>query len=55
MKRTSIREVAQIIGYIISTLPAVRYGQCHYRTLEMDKTNALKQKKGNSDATMSLS
>ncbi len=33
----------------------MRYGQCHYRTFEEDKTNALKQEKGNVDATMSLS
>ena len=52
---SSIREVAQVIGYIVSSLPAVRYGQCHYRSIEMDKINALKQAKGNFDAQMYLS
>eukprot|EP00794_Sanderia_malayensis_P020896 gene20895-22947_t len=52
---SSIREVAQVIGYIVSSLPAVRYGQCHYQSIEKDKINALKQAKGNFDAQMYLS
>lgn len=42
----SIREVAQVIGYIVASLPAVRYGQCDYRAIEKDKIDALKQEKG---------
>ena len=38
----TIREVAREIGYIVSSLPAVQYGQCHYRTIEHDKIVALK-------------
>ena len=49
----SIREVAQVIGYIVSSLPAVKYGKCHYRTIENDKIAALKQ--ANFDVTMCLS
>eukprot|EP00794_Sanderia_malayensis_P016482 gene16482-18121_t len=52
---SSIRQVAQVIGYIVSSLPAVRYGQCHYRSIEKDKINALKEAKGNFDAQMYLS
>lgn len=51
----SIREVAQVIGYIVASLPAVRYGQCDYRAIEKDKIDALKQEKGNFDAQMHLS
>lgn len=30
----TIREVAQAIGYIVSSLPAVKYGKCHCRAIE---------------------
>ena len=43
----TIREVAQVIGYIISSLPAVQYDQCHYSAIEHDKITALKKSKGN--------
>jgi hypothetical protein len=36
----TIREVAQAIGYIVSSLPAVKYGKCHYRAIENDKISA---------------
>ena len=51
----TIREVAQAIGYIISSLPAVKYGKCHYRAIEHDKISALKDPKGNFDSTTFLS
>ena len=51
----TIREVAQVIGYIISSLPAVQYGQCHYRAIEHDKITALKNSKGNFDSHICLS
>ena len=51
----TIREVAQAIGYIVSSLPAVKYGKCHYRAVENDKIFALKEAKGNFDSTMCLS
>ena len=41
-----IRDIARIIGYMISSLPAVRYGALYYRYLEIDKITALKQSKG---------
>ena len=40
--RSTIRNVAQIIGYLVSSFPAVRYGECHYRAIERDKILALK-------------
>ena len=51
----TIREVAQAIGYIVSNLPAVKYGKCHYRAIENNKISALKEVKGNFDPTMCLS
>jgi hypothetical protein len=50
-----IRDVARSIGYMISSLPAVKYGALYYRNLEMDKVNALKQCKGNFEANMAIS
>ena len=52
---STIREVAQAIGYIVSSLPAVEYGKCHYRAIENNKISALKEAKGNFDSTMCLS
>ncbi|XP_071943196.1 uncharacterized protein [Antedon mediterranea] len=51
----TIREIAQIIGYIVSSFPAVQYGKCHYRAVERDKINALKTARGNFDSKMCLS
>lgn len=49
-----IREVARLIGYLVSSLPAVKYGALHYRYLEMDKIKALKHSKGDFEATMAI-
>ena len=51
----SIEYVAKIIGYLVSSLPAVQFGALYYRSVEKDKINALKNSKGNFKATMSLS
>ena len=52
-ERHTIREVPQIIGFmLVSSLHAVKYGECHYRTLEQDKIIALKTAKGNFDSPM---
>ena len=53
--RFTIRDVAQIIGYLVSSFPAVRYGECHYRAIERDKILALKIARGNFDGHMQLS
>ena len=37
----SIRSLARLIGYLVSCLPAVRYGQLYIRSLERDKVRAL--------------
>ena len=53
-KKPSIRKVARVIGKIIATFPAAQYGPLHYRTMEVEKINALKQR-GHFDRPMYLS
>jgi len=56
MKGTpTIRDVARVIGKIISSFPGVMYGPLYYRSLEHDKTSALKLCKGDFDCCMQLS
>ena len=50
-----IRTVATLIGLMVAALPAVDYGQLHYRALERDKIEALKLNRGDYDGVMSLS
>ena len=50
----TIREVACVIGKIISSFLGVMYGQPYYRVLEHTKTVALKTAKGDFDSHMSL-
>ena len=54
-KAITIREVAKVLGLLTSSLPGVLYGPLHYRSLEMDKTQALKSHQGNCDSIMALS
>ena len=51
----SIREVASVIGKIVSSFPGVMHGALYYRHLEKDKSQALLRSKGNFDDLMSLS
>ena len=51
----SIRQVAQVLGLLTSSFPGVMYGPLHYRWIEIDKTQALKQCKGNFESPMYLS
>ena len=50
-----IREVAKVIGHLISSLPGVKYGALYYKNLEMKKVAALKLTKGNFEETMCIS
>ena len=56
LKRTSptIREVSQVLGYIISTFPGVTLSPLYFRHLEAVRSQALKDNKGNFDASMIL-
>ena len=51
----TVREVASTLGLLISNFPAAKLGPLHFRSLDMDKTEALHLNKGNFDAFMQLS
>ena len=51
----SIREVASVIGLLVSSFPAVMYGPLYYRQLEREKSLAVKYNNGNYEAFMSPS
>lgn len=50
-----IREVARLIGVLVSCFPAVPLGPAHYRDLEREKVRALKITRGNWDSEMRVS
>lgn len=39
--KVTIRELAHVIGLLVSSLPGVQFGRLHYRQLEKDKSRAL--------------
>ncbi len=51
----TIRELSQIIGLLVSSFSAVEFGKLHYRNLEIGKTQALNENKGNFEAKVKLS
>lgn len=51
---SSIREVARVLGLIVSSFSAVEYGQLYYRDIEREKINALEKSKGDFDADMTI-
>ena len=51
----TIRQVASTLGLLISNFPAAKLGPLHFRSLDMDKTDALRVSKGNFDSVMQLS
>ena len=54
-KKTTIRQLAQVIGQIVAAFPAVLWGPLFYRDLEKNKSEALKKNKGNVEAWTCLS
>ena len=53
--KSKTREVASVVGLIVSSFPGVRYGPLYYRTPENEKTDMLKTSGGNLDNYMFLS
>ena len=51
----TIREVAKVLGLLVSSFPAVMYGPLYYRQMEREKSLAVKNNKGDYDALISLS
>ena len=54
-KFPTIREVARVVGKLVSSFPGVMHAPLYYRMLGRDTTLALKQSKGNFDSVMTLS
>jgi hypothetical protein len=50
----TIRQVASLIGSLVSSFPGVEFGPLHYRHIEADKDYYLRMHHGNFDAEMSL-
>ena len=50
--KPSIRDLASIIGTLVSLFPAMPFGKLYYRNLENEKMTALKLKKGNYNAKL---
>lgn len=51
----TILQVAQLVGKMVASFPAVMYGELFYRQIDMEKTQALADSKGNFEAKMTLS
>lgn len=51
----SVRDVAQLIGKLVSSFPAVEHGKLFYRQLERGKLAALKRNKGSFDGPCPIS
>ena len=54
-ERPPIREVASVVGLMVSCFPGVKYAPLYYRALENDKTDALKQTGWSHDEHMQIS
>lgn len=54
-ENSTVQQVAEVIGLLVSSLPGVELGLLHYRSLERDKSNALRENKGNFGSSMALS
>ena len=54
-KNFTIRQVASLIGSLVSSFPGVEFGPLHYRALGADKDSYLRIHQGNFDALMCLS
>jgi len=53
-KTATIRSVAQVIGFLVSSFPAVKFAEMYHRHLELDKICALRANKGHFDSIMAF-
>ena len=51
---TSLQEIAEVIGILVSSFPGVAYGPLYYRALESAKCAGLRASKGNYSFKISL-
>ena len=52
---STITELAQLVGTLVSCLLGVQFGQLHYRNLEIEKSLALRKHYGTYEAQLTLS
>ncbi|ESO99563.1 hypothetical protein LOTGIDRAFT_173705 [Lottia gigantea] len=52
--KCKIRDLARVIGILVSSSPAVELGPMHYRSLEKGKIKALKYKSGDFDKSVNI-
>ena len=52
---SEIRTVAKALGSIVASFPASKYGPLYYRSIDRDKTSALKSSYGSYEAQMTIS
>ena len=50
----SIQDLASLIGKLVASFPAVRYGLLHYRDLDRENVRALKQHRGDFQGSVVL-
>ena len=55
LHKVTIRELAQLIGKLVSTEPAIRYAPLFYKSLEIEKDKHLKTNAGNFEAKVCIS
>ena len=53
--KSTVQEIQSLVGMMTASFPAVMYGPLHYRSIDMDKNEALKKSKGNFNSSMTLS
>ena len=54
-KKPTIRTVAKVVGKMVASFPAVRFGKLFYRRIDNEKTTALKLNRGDYESKMKLS
>ena len=54
-KSITIRNLAKLIGKLVTSEPAIQYAPLYYKSLEIEKDFVLRQNKGNFDAETSIS
>ena len=52
--KCTIRQLARVVGLLVSSFPAVEFGKLHYRILENHKIMALKHNQGEFNALMPI-
>ena len=50
--KSTVQKIASLVGMMTASFPAVMYGPLHYRSIDMDKNEALKKSKWNFNSSM---